>query len=476
MSTTAQEFYFLSPVEVMKVTRENLDAVAEWCGGAVAEVESQRNPGRMVKYVWVPTPKGNATSSAFPNMYITKRVVVTLKDEFKITYAVFRKEYFERNYFTNPAAAVDLTWGAKDGKKKVNVPKPITELSEGQKKALEIGKTGNKGRRNNVEPVVPKSPAEQREAIIEETIEAIVEAESRPTPKLGEHDGRMKMSDVLKMSDPLVEPEIEEMMDDLTTPFYLVHNHGVGFSCDASGCKADRYVDGVHEFSDGKFITADIPKTPKEEIVEAIKARPTIVEDLIETLADNVIAQASHDFEDQPKENSMTETPEVEETEEEREAKRIPNEVLYTTPIDESRNVPVEGATFPVRTEVLGADPEGDAEVGDAAEADGGVPVASEPALTERQQQLADKTDDQLQSLLDRKKITEEEFLFAISDERRATIAVIPELVVEPSNHASGPAMDYNAISTPPLPTVANMPDVYESVVQDGVGAHTEAP
>ena len=111
------KFYFLSPVEVMKVTSQNLAEVAEWCGGEVATTESRRVAGRMDSYVWVPTPKGSSISWAFPGMFITKRLVRTIKDELRITYAVFRKDYFEKNYFDSPTEAVDQTWAQKDPKK-----------------------------------------------------------------------------------------------------------------------------------------------------------------------------------------------------------------------------------------------------------------------------------------------------------------------------------------------------------------------
>jgi hypothetical protein len=112
-----KQFYFLSPVEVVKVTVQNLAEVAEWCGGKVASTESRRVPGRMDSYVWVPTPKGTAISWAFPGMFVTKRLVRTVKDELRVTYAVFRKDYFEKNYFDSPLAAVEQTW--EKGKKKL---------------------------------------------------------------------------------------------------------------------------------------------------------------------------------------------------------------------------------------------------------------------------------------------------------------------------------------------------------------------
>lgn len=122
-----KQFYFLSPVEVVKVTTQNLEEVAEWCGGKVAKTESRRVPGRLDPYVWVPTPKGTSISWAFPGMYITKRLVVTVKGELTTTWAVFRKDYFEKNYFDTPQAAVDATWEADDKAKRAK--KALKEVS-----------------------------------------------------------------------------------------------------------------------------------------------------------------------------------------------------------------------------------------------------------------------------------------------------------------------------------------------------------
>lgn len=105
-----KQFFFLSPVEVVKVTSQNLEEVAEWCGGKIATAESRRTPGKMDPYVWVPTPKGSNISWAFPGMFITKRIVVTMKNELRTTYSVFRKDYFDKNYFDAPLQAVDQTW------------------------------------------------------------------------------------------------------------------------------------------------------------------------------------------------------------------------------------------------------------------------------------------------------------------------------------------------------------------------------
>ena len=104
------QFYYLSPVEVVKVTSANLEEAAEWCDGKVATTESKWRPGQLDSYVWVPTPRGTSISWAFPGMFITKRLVRTVKDETKITYAVFKKDYFDRNYFEDAENAVQETW------------------------------------------------------------------------------------------------------------------------------------------------------------------------------------------------------------------------------------------------------------------------------------------------------------------------------------------------------------------------------
>lgn len=142
-----KQFYFLSPVEVVKVTRHNMDEVAEWCGGKVAATESRRVAGRMDSYVWVPTPKNTKVSWAFPGMFVTKRLVRSVKDELKITYAVFFGDYFAKNYFDSPQEAVAQTWErGVDGlvkkfdpeeKAKVAVPAPPKRQSNGWKSPVD---------------------------------------------------------------------------------------------------------------------------------------------------------------------------------------------------------------------------------------------------------------------------------------------------------------------------------------------------
>ena len=132
-----KQFYFLTPVEVVKVTPQNVHEVAEWCGGKVAQTESRRVAGRMDTYVWVPTPKGTAISWAFPGMFITRRLVVTVQGELKETWAVFRRDYFERNYFETPDAAVTATWAKP---KKELVKEAVPDLEELDEKVALAGK------------------------------------------------------------------------------------------------------------------------------------------------------------------------------------------------------------------------------------------------------------------------------------------------------------------------------------------------
>lgn len=121
------QFFQLSPVEVVKVTSGNMAEVAEWCGGEVRETESRRVKDRMDKYVYVPTPKGNGIAMAFPGMFITKRLAITQKDETKATFSVFRRDYFDKNYFQSPEEAFDKTWG-REGKPNP-APQPTTVIN-----------------------------------------------------------------------------------------------------------------------------------------------------------------------------------------------------------------------------------------------------------------------------------------------------------------------------------------------------------
>lgn len=164
-----KSFYFLSPVEVVEVTSQNLEEVAEWCGGKVATTESRRVPGRMDSYVWVPTPKGTSISWAFPRMFVTKRLVRTIKDELRTTYSVFRRDYFEKNYFENPTQAVNETWEREAKFLK----------AQGVKEAQETPKPHppkNKLAGTSAEQYMPKEQLEAVKAVTEATPAEIDEA------------------------------------------------------------------------------------------------------------------------------------------------------------------------------------------------------------------------------------------------------------------------------------------------------------
>lgn len=188
------KFFFLSPVEVVKVTPKNFEEVAEWCGGKVAKVESRRVKGRIDQYVWVPTPKGSVISWAFPGMYITKRLAINEKNEIKETFSVFRKDYFGRNYFEDLADAVDKTWERQDRelKKAHREARTITiVVPEGEDVAETTLKLENLMINiDTMQPVeeitvdealiqatddLPDSMIEQREALHEDAVEAAAE-------------------------------------------------------------------------------------------------------------------------------------------------------------------------------------------------------------------------------------------------------------------------------------------------------------
>lgn len=102
--------YFPPPVEAVKVTTANIEEVAQWCGGRVCQTERKSEPGSFDTYVWVPTPKGASVFAAYPGMYITKRVSVNTKGNLKESWAVFHRDYFDKNYFQNPVVAIAQVW------------------------------------------------------------------------------------------------------------------------------------------------------------------------------------------------------------------------------------------------------------------------------------------------------------------------------------------------------------------------------
>lgn len=216
-----QDFFFLSPVLVMKVTNQNMDEVAEWCGGLVQETESRRVAGRMDKYVLVPTPKEAKVSWAFPGMFVTKRLVITMKGELKGTWAVFRRDYFEKNYFDTPEAASAATWerehdASLQPKESVTVNVSVGEAMKDAALA-QIRKIAEKSGANITINVSDDQPAEE-----------IV------TPGTDEDQPELPIEDV---------------------PALFEHNHLLEESCDDASCEVDCYRDGEHFFTD-KVVTA----------------------------------------------------------------------------------------------------------------------------------------------------------------------------------------------------------------------------
>lgn len=94
----------------------------------------------MDSYVWVPTPKDSHISWAFPGMYVTKRLVKTVKGELRATWAVFRRDYFEKNYFENQKDAVDQTWELEDRSPKKTGTKVIVEVDKSENVEEIVGK------------------------------------------------------------------------------------------------------------------------------------------------------------------------------------------------------------------------------------------------------------------------------------------------------------------------------------------------
>lgn len=179
-----KSFFFLSPVEVVKVTSNNLEEVAKWCGGSVQETESRRVPGRMDKYVLVPTPKETNISWAFPGMFVTKRLVITVKDELRSTYAVFRRDYFEKNYFESPALAVDKTW-EREIVESFTPKKTEVKLENNVGQAfLQAQKTKVHRSAKNGEYVTAEYAAENPDTTVAETVE-VMRPESEIEKSLG---------------------------------------------------------------------------------------------------------------------------------------------------------------------------------------------------------------------------------------------------------------------------------------------------
>lgn len=243
-----KQFYFLSPVEVVKVTMQNLQEVAEWCGGSIHETPSRRVKGRMDKYVLVPTPSEKNISWAFPGMYITKRLVVTIKDELRATYAVFRRDYFDKNYFDTPKEAADKTWERENSERQLKV----------HHKSADIHVTVNVG-----------------EALIEAQARiAELEAErAKQADRLMVHKSDHELNQLL-LGKHITQEDLNrhkgteagiEKVAEVNKEDSFQHAHSIKETCAASGCEVDRYIDGIHIFSD-QVVHADAQGFRTEEL------------------------------------------------------------------------------------------------------------------------------------------------------------------------------------------------------------------
>lgn len=164
-----KQFYFMSPVQVVKVTTHNIEQAAEWCGGEIKTTDSRRYPGRKDKYIDVPVPKGAALVMAFPGMYITKRIVISLEDEIKVTFAVFRRDYFEKNYFLEPVQGVDACW-VRLANEEMEPEKAVVHVQVSN--PGEVGKALMAARSKMLQEAVPAAVAD---GVIEELINAVAE-------------------------------------------------------------------------------------------------------------------------------------------------------------------------------------------------------------------------------------------------------------------------------------------------------------
>lgn len=177
-----KQFFFLSPVEVVKVTPQNLDEVAEWCGGVVQETESRRVKGRMDKYVLVPTPRNAAISWAFPGMFVTKRLVTNQKNELKVTWAVYRRDYFEPNYFTTPEAATKATWDREAAEAKDLKDNPTTMMQAMARAAENVKVHMRAETEAAVDTAMNARMGLSDKQIVEKINEAFPDAEEVPSP------------------------------------------------------------------------------------------------------------------------------------------------------------------------------------------------------------------------------------------------------------------------------------------------------
>jgi len=220
------EFGHLAPVQVVKVTQNNFEAVAKWCGGTVHETPSRRRKNEMDKYVLVPTPKSNDVSWAFPGMFVTKRLVITMKGELKATWAVFRRDYYEKNYFDSVKSAVDATWEREhDERLKPKEEVVVTvHVGEAMEDALE-----------KIKQIAAKSGAQ---------VNINVTQDQPFSHKEGEQITQVEGTEITP------EKTSKEAIADGSEVIQFKHEHLSDEKCDEADCEVDRYLDGLHIFTD----------------------------------------------------------------------------------------------------------------------------------------------------------------------------------------------------------------------------------
>lgn len=208
-------FFFTAPVEIVRVTKANLQEAADWCGGRVARVESRKVKGRIDEYVWVPTPEGTKISWAFPGMIITKRIAVAEENILKETYAVFRRDYFSKNFFNDPAEALEATWGRRQKEMKEEARKARTvtiELPEGAN--VEEAKMEILKQYSNLETTLDKQ-------VLSRSVEfdGDQEAGKEPSPVEQRMDIRAEMVEAE------ARPDVPKVIGDALTPFEIRDPH-----------------------------------------------------------------------------------------------------------------------------------------------------------------------------------------------------------------------------------------------------------
>lgn len=269
--------YFTSPLEAVRVTDDNMEEIATWCGGRVVHDDSP--------YVWVPVPEGSKITAALKGMWITRRCVISLKGEIKYTFSVFRPDYFAKNYFDSPTAAVEKTWekAATQRSRKKKQPKtsePTVNVVEESLKARfdameatmhDMAKRlGMENPGAHVDPmsdaiiVKPGEPFAHEVLQNAENVQVTIndQPEATPADLVRQHLGLT--ADALPDGDGLPKHLTEsqlEGMDEATVERIVngevtfIHHHGWAEVCAEVGCKIEDYEDGPHKqiFTDKTF-------------------------------------------------------------------------------------------------------------------------------------------------------------------------------------------------------------------------------